>query len=60
MDARWDVDVPGGDSDESEGPESERVHFGIRLGRGRHEIEPPAAEYGNIHGEPPSISSDEV
>ncbi len=61
MDARWDVDVPDGDTDGSEGPESERVHFGIRLGgRGRHEADRSAGEYGNIHGEPSPTAPDDV
>jgi len=37
LDARWDVDVPRPDLDEGDPREPDRVHLGIRLGRGRHE-----------------------
>jgi hypothetical protein len=37
LDARWDVDVPRPDLDEGDPLEPDRVHFGIRLGRGRHQ-----------------------
>lgn len=36
LDARWDVDVPRPDVDEGERAGSDRVHLGLRLGRGRH------------------------
>lgn len=52
LDARWDLDVPGGDTEEGETSDPERVHFGIRLGRGRHEAGQMASEYANTRPEP--------
>lgn len=39
LDASWDVDVPGPGVEEDDQDEFRRVHFGIRLGRGRHQTE---------------------
>lgn len=57
LDARWDVDVPEAENEEGDRPDSERVHFGLRLGRGRHEAERLASEYANTQTAPAPVSS---